>query len=119
MAETSAIWRESHILVRWVEADATDDKPNSLRVLILARAVPPAGESTPWTVGELVRTGDSRALAIASITGALRIVEESKRFQLIDQPALHDRRLGVVLGRAVAQRSVITCCRPIHTPRGV
>jgi hypothetical protein len=102
MAETSAIWRKSHILLRWVDADATDDKPTSLRVLILARVVPPAGERSAWTVGELVRTGDSRALAIASITGALRIVEESRRFELFDLPALHDRRLGVVLGRAVA-----------------
>jgi len=102
MSETSAIWRESRILVRWVEADGTDDKPTSLRVLILARVVPPAGESSAWTVGELVRTGDTRALAIASITGAVRIVEESRRFQVIDSPALHDHRIGVVLGRAVA-----------------
>jgi hypothetical protein len=118
MSETSAIWRESRILVRWVEADGTDDKPTSLRVLILARVVPPAGESSAWTVGELVRTGDTRALAIASITGAVRIVEESRRFQVIDSPALHDHRIGVVLGRAVAHEIGHYLLQTIPTPRG-
>ena len=43
----------------------------------------------------------SRALAIASITGARRIVEESQ-LELRELPVLRDRVLGIVLGRAVA-----------------
>jgi hypothetical protein len=100
MAETSAIWG-GHIQLGWLTGDAVDDEATTLRVIVLARAVPPAGETSPWTVGELVRMEGARALAIASITGARRIVEEA-RLPLIDLPAVHDRRLGVVLGRAVA-----------------
>ena len=106
MAETSAIWNECHIRLRWLneevpEAEAPESQARVLRVLVLARAVPAAGETSPWTVGELVRMEGARALAIASITGARRIVEEA-RLPLIDLPATHDHRVGVVLGRAVA-----------------
>lgn len=98
IAETTAIWKDSRVELQWL----TDgrDQPDALRVLVIARVVPASGP-TPWAVGELVRTEGARALAIASITGARRIVEESK-FKADDLPALRDRRLGVVLGRAVA-----------------
>jgi hypothetical protein len=101
IAEASAIWKESRIVLRWLNADSTEDEASVLRVLVMARVVPTAGERSPLTVGELVRMEGPRALAIASVTGARRIVEES-RFSFDDLPALHDRRLGVVLGRAVA-----------------
>ena len=42
------------------------------------------------------------AVAVASITGARRIVDGSPRFSLFDAPETHDRRVGVVLGRALA-----------------
>jgi hypothetical protein len=101
MAETSAIWKEGHVGVRWLTAEP-DDTETALRVVVMARLVRP-GESGPWSVGELVRSEGARPLAIASITGAQRIVEESRRFEVLDVPTvLQDRRLGVVLGRAVA-----------------
>jgi hypothetical protein len=100
MAETQSIWNEAHIRVRWLNDKAMDDEM-SLRVLVMARAVPAPGETAPWMVGELVRTEGAPPLAIASITGARRIVEAAQ-LPLIDLPAIHDRRLGIVLGRAVA-----------------
>jgi hypothetical protein len=39
---------------------------------------------------------------MASITAALRIVEESPESPLLGLPAMHQYKLGVVLGRAVA-----------------
>lgn len=97
MAEATAIWKESRVTLHW--GNDADAQPDALRVLVMAR-VPTSG-STPWAVGELVRHEGTRALAIASITGARRIVEESK-YRFDDLPAVRDRRLGVVLGRAVA-----------------
>ena len=98
MAEATAIWKESRVELRWL-VDG-EDHPDALRVLVMARVVPATGP-TPWAVGELVRAEGARTLAIASITGARRIVEESN-FRADGLPALRDRRLGVVLGRAVA-----------------
>jgi hypothetical protein len=55
-----------------------------------------------WPVGELLRFEDSSAIAMASISAALRIVDEHPERQLLDIPAMRQYKLGVVLGRAVA-----------------
>jgi hypothetical protein len=99
MTEATSIWKESRVALHWLSTGA-ETRPDVLRVLVKAGLVP-SGELSPWTVGELVRMEDSRALAIASITGARRIVEQS-RFKVDDPPAVSERRLGVVLGRAIA-----------------
>jgi len=101
LAETQSIWDEGHVRLRWVGRDENAGAP-LLPVLVMARVVPPAGDAAPLTVGELVRREGAPATAIASITGARRIVDESQRFWLLDPPATHDRRVGVVLGRALA-----------------
>jgi hypothetical protein len=99
MAEANAIWG-GHIRLRWQTAGPPDTVPG-LRVLLLARALPPSGEETPWALGELVRPTSAPPFAIASVTGAHRILDESG-FDAITAPAWRDHRLGVVLGRAVA-----------------
>src|SRR5262245_21400350 len=85
MAEASAIWSEGHIRLNWQTDGGEVDEASFLRVLFLSRAVPAAGESSGWAVGELVRMEGARALAIASITGARRIVEEA-RLPTLDLP---------------------------------
>jgi len=101
MAETQEIWEPAHVRVRWIERDGDAAGGPMLRVLLMARVVPAPGDESPFAVGELVRYEGDGAFAIASLTGARRIVDET-RFLLVDPPQTHDRRMGVVLGRAVA-----------------
>jgi hypothetical protein len=100
--ETESIWREAHIELRWLAGSAEPGSGQTLRVLVTPRAVASTTESHQWAVGELLRFDGRSAIAVASITGAQRIVNETRQFRLIDQPAFRDHRLGVVLGRAVA-----------------
>ena len=98
MAEATAIWKESRVALRW----GRDGGADVLRVLVMAGLVPASSEEmSPWTVGELVRSQGFRPVALASITGARRIVDEAPT-GFDDLPALRERRLGLVLGRAVA-----------------
>jgi hypothetical protein len=112
--EAASIWREAHVKLRWISKDTDADGGALLRVLVIPRATqvtlpasPQASASeaspvvTTWAVGELLRRDDGDPIAIASITGARRVLDQS-RFPLFDDPIIHDRRLGVVLGRALA-----------------
>jgi hypothetical protein len=102
MAEAESIWKLGHVRLKWLRDTTEADEGVTLRVLVVARPVPQATEFSPWTVAELLRLGASQATAIASTIGARRIVDES-RWQLLMEPvALHDHRLGIVLGRAVS-----------------
>ena len=104
--ETELIWKEARVELRWL-ADAAGDEQGALeqrrplRIVVTRRAVN-AVDHRNLPVGELLRFGDRSAVAMASITAALRIVEESPESPLVDLPAMHQYRLGVVLGRAVA-----------------
>jgi hypothetical protein len=102
MTETQEIWDDAHVRLRWIEHDGEAEGGPMLRVLLLARAVPAPGDESPFTVGELVRYDGAGAVAVASLTGARRIVDETRSLLLVDPPQTHDRRIGVVLGRAVA-----------------
>jgi hypothetical protein len=102
MVEAQTIWNDGHVRLRWISRDADAAGESVLPVLVMARVVPPVGADGPFTVGELIRHEGMPALAVASITGARRIVEGSQRFSLFDAPETHDRRVGVVLGRALA-----------------
>lgn len=104
--ETESIWRDARVELRWL-ADAVNDENmgvvqrRPLRIVVTRRAVN-AADHQNWPVGELLRFGDRSAVAMASITAALRIVEESPESPLLGLPAMHQYKLGVVLGRAVA-----------------
>src|SRR5687767_11376518 len=73
ISEAAAIWKQEGIRLQWLSG-AESREGATLRVLVMPRTVgaPPDGE--PWPVGELLRFEDSRAIAIASIAGALRVV---------------------------------------------
>jgi hypothetical protein len=99
--ETESIWREANVQLRWITDNTKPDDGRPLRVLVTRRAVT-AENTHSWPVGELLRFEDSSAIAMASISAALRIVDEHPERQLLDIPAMRQYKLGVVLGRAVA-----------------
>ena len=101
MAEAESIWKLGHIRLKWLRESTEADEGDTLRVLVMARPVATSAHS-PWTVGELLRSEGFRPIAIASTIGARRIIDESQWDQLLAPATLHDYRLGVVLGRAVA-----------------
>jgi hypothetical protein len=101
MKETESIWRDAQVQLRWLKAENTGGSDRPLRVLVTRRAVS-AADGHRWPVGELLRFEDSSAIAMASITAALRIVQERAELPLVDLPAMRQYKLGVVLGRAVA-----------------
>jgi len=97
--ETESIWRDAHVQLRWIRDNSTDaDRP--LRIVVARRVV--AAADNQWPVAELMRFEDRSAIALASISAALRIVEERPELPLVDLPAIRQYKLGVVLGRAVA-----------------
>jgi hypothetical protein len=98
--ETESIWRDARVQLRWLrEAGSTDDD-RPLRIVVTRRTV--TATDHRWPVAELLRFEDRSAIALASITAALRIVEERPELPLVDLPAMRQYKLGVVLGRAVA-----------------
>jgi hypothetical protein len=125
VAEVNAIWWHSNLSVIWRTADVSDPLPampeseNWLRVLVLARQKPGAGETSTFTVGELVRYEGAKPLAIASLTAARRVVDESVRVQALEGSQDYDRRLGVVLGRAVAHEIGHYLLGPAHASHGL
>lgn len=101
--QVESIWRAGHVRVRWLGAKGEAGPAPALTILVTPRAVASCcAEGARWTVGELLRFEGTSAIAVASITGAQRVVDQSQRFRLVDLPAFHEHRLGVVLGRAVA-----------------
>ena len=103
LAEVERIWRREHVQLRWPAAPGGTERPAApIRVLVIARAEVAGRVDRRWPVGELFPDDGHRALAIASISGARRVVAEASRNRVLDLPALTDYRLGLVLGRAVA-----------------
>ena len=100
VAATESIWRPAHVQVRLVDADVQD--ATQLRVVVMARLIPGKDKRAPWAVGELVTHDGVPPLAIASVTGARRIVDLTSRFRLLDSASVQERGLGTVLGRAIA-----------------
>src|SRR5678815_1126202 len=77
--EAESIWRDARVQLRWIRDNRTDeDRP--LRIVIARREVNAAGHQ--WPVAELLRFEDHSAIALASITAALRIVEEQPELPL-------------------------------------
>jgi hypothetical protein len=103
VAEAERIWAREQVQLRWPAAPGGEQRPEApLRVLVIARAATRLAGDERWPVGELLPQEGPRALAIASISGAQRVVSEALRHRVFDLPALAEYRLGLVLGRAVA-----------------
>lgn len=103
LSETSRIWEREGVAVRWTAAAGGATPPEAaLRVLVIARTDQAREDTQRWPVAELVRHTEPRAIAIASIGNAQRVVSEAARFRLLDPLGDAQTRLGLVLGRAVA-----------------
>ena len=105
MTEAETIWNDAFVELRWeraANAEGTTGTATTLRLVLHAGPVPATRDTASWTVGELVRTAGARPLALASITGARHVVEASLPTLMPVVAADRDRRLGVVLGRAIA-----------------
>jgi hypothetical protein len=103
IAEAERIWRRERVHIEWTRPGHAIEHPDApLRVLVVARPEPAKPLTREWPVAELFPEADPRALAIASIVGAQRVVDEATRSATLDADAPNDYRLGLVLGRAVA-----------------
>jgi hypothetical protein len=105
VAEAERIWRREGVTLQWPRARGHEAPTALLRVLVITRReAVTTGTHREWTVGELVPHAGQRALAIASIAGAERVLAEASGsgLPLLDTPDFARYRLGVVLGRAVA-----------------
>ena len=105
VSQAEQIWRREGVALRWSAARGDKAPTAPLRVLVIERReAVPTNDPAQWTVGELVPHPGQRALAIASIAGAERVLVRAsgRQLALLDAPELAHYRLGVVLGRAVA-----------------
>ena len=101
VAEAERIWTREGVSLDWPTTAAIDRAP--LRVLVARRDALLKGRHERWPVAELIPQAEQRALAIASIAGAERVLEQADRdCVLLTRPASSEYRLGIVLGRAVA-----------------
>ena len=102
IAEAERIWRREGVKLTWPTASVDESAP--LRILVITRREAAKGGNERWAVGELVPQTGQRALAIASIAAAERVLAEAdaRRLQLLESRESGDYRLGLVLGRAVA-----------------
>jgi hypothetical protein len=101
-SEAERIWQRVGVRLQWPDSPPRDAAA-PLRVLVIARREALNGKAERWPVGELVPQSGRRALAIASIAGAERVLVEAGYHRLLlDRPEPADYRLGLVLGRAVA-----------------
>ena len=121
VTETERIWRREGVALRWVAAPESGRPSAPLRVLVIGRREALAAGTSVWTVGELVPHAGQRALAIASIAGAERVVKASGNHrQLLDGQEATHYRLGVVLGRAVAHEiGHYLLATPTHADHGL
>lgn len=103
VTEAERIWRREGVALTWTVVPKSGPPNAPLRVLVISRREALKPNASVWPVGELIPHSGQRALAIASIAGAERVVAASgRRVELLDGPEGAQYRLGVVLGRAVA-----------------
>jgi hypothetical protein len=102
MREATSIWRDGRVRLNWLKSAAEPNPRATLRVLVTRKAAGTSATERHWPVGELLRLPDRREMALVSTEGAERVLARSSRPQFLDAPSDYDRRLGIVLGRALA-----------------
>lgn len=96
--EVDAIWRRAGVEISW--QDGATPAGQSFRVLVASAGQPGPANGHTWPVAELLASPDGSAIAVASIAAARRVIAAAG---LPAEPeVMASRRLGVVLGRAVA-----------------
>jgi hypothetical protein len=101
ISETERIWHREQVDIDWTRPGyPVEPSEAPLRVLVVARPQSsPAGRR--WPVAELIVEATPRAVAIASIEGAERVVNEATRSGITGHTT-REYQVGLVLGRAVA-----------------
>jgi len=103
MNEAAGIWRGHGVVIDWLPATAVlPHSPHRLRALVVERRQPLLSHGEPLTVGELVRPSNGHAMAIMSIDSARRLMASVRGRAGYDLATVDHRRLGLVLGRALA-----------------
>lgn len=100
--EVDAIWSRSGVRIEWLPAvvPVELERP-ALRVLVASSSGSRRrGDVHTWPVAELLGDQSGRAVALASVEAAYEVLAVAGRAH--EPSALVERRLGVVLGRAVA-----------------
>jgi len=101
--EAAAIWRQHGVALEWLPAAAVRAiGPDRLRVLVVERRPLNARSDREFSVGELIRPAGSHPVALVSIDSARRLVSSLRGRAGYELIAVDERRLGVVLGRALA-----------------
>lgn len=119
VAEVSRIWTRSGVEVAWTPPGGsvpTNDAV-SVRVLVVSRRAPGTRAEHTWPVAELVPGADGHPVAVASLEAAglvLRVTGHTG-----EPESLVRRRLGVVLGRAVAHEIGHALLGPNHDRHGL
>lgn len=118
--EADAIWRREGVRLAWGPASTAHDRlpPDALRVVVAQQGTGTSTGEHRWRVGELLLDQSERAVAIASIEAAERVLTSAVA---VDEPVtLRDHRLGVILGRALAHEIGHHLLKtPGHASRGL
>jgi hypothetical protein len=102
MREATSIWRDGRVRLNWPKPSSSQNPPQTFRVAVVRHPVAASSNGRHWPVGQLLRFADRREMAQVSTESAERVLARTTRPQFLDGQADYDRRLGVVLGRAVA-----------------
>jgi hypothetical protein len=117
--EVNDIWQREGVRLQWPFSPPAGAVPDfALRALVVERESTTGNSVHQWPVGELLFDQSENAVAVASIEAAERVLATAAR---ADEPtALHERRLGVILGRALAhEMGHYLLNTPGHARRGL
>jgi hypothetical protein len=102
MNEAAAIWREQGVAIDWyASASVQPVAPNRLRVLVVQKGLVEKSADA-IAVGELIRPPNGHAVAVISIESARHLLASVRGRAGYELIAVDQRRLGIVLGRALA-----------------
>lgn len=100
LAEAAGIWATAGVRIDWEGPGVVPDERRSIRVLVVSPMRSATATEHSWPVAELLRDDTGHPLAVASIDAARRVVDVAGHGG--EPAALVTRRLGTVLGRAIA-----------------
>jgi hypothetical protein len=103
MDETTAIWRQQGVVIEWLSANLVRPvASNRMRVLIVQKRLMAGVAAEHVGVGELVRPPNGHPVALISIESARHLVSSVRGRAGYELITVDERRLGIVLGRALA-----------------
>ena len=101
--EATAIWRHQGVEFEWLPATVVRSvASNRLRVLVVPKRSSTGSPTGRIAVGELVRPVDGHPVAFISIESAQHLISSVRGRAGYELIAVDQRRLGMVLGRALA-----------------